>query len=93
MLDGDFSLIVASSDRTQPDHHEHIIPVLDYVCKYTSKASNGTGAMIDLFRDIVSASNPENTSTISVVSKLLTNTAKRDISALLKRLKLKRRKE
>ena len=76
---GDISLIIGTSDPANPSVDD-IIGMEKYVCGYACKGNEPTGATIDLFSDIVSSS--DSTSAMSLCSKLLMETVKRDVSAV-----------
>ena len=79
---GDISLILSKSQPECPDV-EDIIAVETYVSGYACKGNQPTGAVVDLFHDLVrSASEDNGATTKSLVSKLLMDTVNRDITAV-----------
>ena len=79
---GDISLILSKSNPDNPSVNE-ILATEKYITGYACKSSQPTGAVGDLFKDLVNATDEAtNTSVKSVVSKVLMNTVKRDVSAV-----------
>ncbi|KAK3093512.1 hypothetical protein FSP39_016633 [Pinctada imbricata] len=77
---GDISLILSKSDPDNPSVNE-ILATEKYITGYACKGSQPTGALVDLFNDMVHTSNDTNTAK-SLCTKLLMRTVKRDISAV-----------
>ena len=75
---GDISIIISKSEPSNPALNE-IIATEKYVSGYACKGNQPTGAMADLFSDLVHTAD-DNTLAKSVCTKLLMNTVKRDIS-------------
>ena len=75
---GDISLFLSKSDPKNPSLQD-IVATTKYVTGYACKGNEGTGAVADLFSDMVNASG-ENASVQGLCTKLLMNTVKRDIS-------------
>ena len=78
---GDISVILSKSNPSCPDITD-IIPVQDYVSGYACKGNQGTGALIDIFKDITSSADTDTSSVSSLCTKLLMQTVKRDVSGV-----------
>lgn len=79
---GDNSIILSRSNPENPSVDE-IIATAKYVSGYACKGNEPTGALLDLFHDIVNAADePTGAPTKSVCTKLLINTVKLDISSV-----------
>jgi hypothetical protein len=79
---GDISIILSKSSPDNPSVDE-IIATEKYVTGYACKGNEPTGAVAELFQDIInSADNNPNLDTKSACTKLLMNTVKRDISSM-----------
>jgi hypothetical protein len=78
---GDISIILSQSSVENPSVND-IIAVEKYVTGYACKGNEGTGAVTDLFHDVVNNADESLDSGSSLVSKLLMNTVKRDISSV-----------
>jgi hypothetical protein len=79
---GDISLILSKSGPENPSVDE-IIAVEKYITGYACKGIEPTGAIADLFNDMVNCSDENSGSTTkSLCTKLLMGTVKRDISAV-----------
>lgn len=78
---GDVSVILSKGNPQCPSIDD-IIATERYITGYACKGSEGTGAIADLFADMVkSADDPQSTEAKSLVTKLLIHTVKRDVSA------------
>ena len=77
---GDISLILSKSDPKNPSVNE-IIATEKYVSGYACKGNEGTGALVDLYKNMVTEAE-DIESGRSLITKLLMNTVKRDISAV-----------
>ncbi|KAK3104656.1 hypothetical protein FSP39_007268 [Pinctada imbricata] len=77
---GDISLILSKSDPENPSVNE-ILATEKYITGYACKGNQPTGAIADLFNDMVSTSSDCN-SAKSLCTRLLMSTVKRDISAV-----------
>jgi hypothetical protein len=79
---GDVSLIISKSDPENPSVEE-ILSVEKYVSGYACKGNQPTGAVVDLFNDLVNCADESTGATAkSICTKLLMQTVKRDISAV-----------
>ena len=78
---GDISIILSKSDPENPSVEE-ILATEKYVSGYACKGNEPTGAVADLFNDIVNAADEDHTSAKSLCTKLLMRTVKRDVSAV-----------
>lgn len=79
---GDISLIVSKSDEDNPSVDD-ILATEKYVCGYACKGNQPTGAVVDLFNDLVNCADETTGATAkSLCTKLLIGTVKRDISAV-----------
>ena len=79
---GDISLILSKSGPDNPSAQE-ILAVEKYITGYACKGNEPTGAVADLFNDMVSSVDESSGSTTkSLCTKLLMGTIKRDISAV-----------
>ena len=78
---GDLSVILSKSGVKNPSVSE-IIATEVYVTGYSCKGNQGTGALSDLFHDIVNSADDNAGTAKSCVTKMLMNTVKRDISAV-----------
>lgn len=79
---GDISLILSKSDPSNPSVDE-IIATEKYVTGYACKGNEPTGALSDLFSDMVNcADESSGTTGKSLCTKLLMNTVKRDVSSV-----------
>ena len=79
---GDISLIVSKSDVDNPSVDD-ILSTETYVCGYTCKGNQPTGAVVDFFNDLVNSADESTGATAkSLCTKLLIGTVKRDISAV-----------
>ena len=77
---GDISLIVSKSDPANPSI-EGILATEKYVTGYACKGNQPTGAIVDLFQDMVNCADESSGATAkSLCSKLLNGTVKRDVS-------------
>ena len=61
---------------------EEIISVEKYVSGYACKGNRPTGAVLDLFNDLVNCTDESGATANSICTKLLMETVKRDISAV-----------
>ena len=77
---GDVSVILSKSDPQNPSVND-IIATETYITNYACKGGESTGAVVDLFNDLINSTDEE-TSAKSVCTKLLMQTTKRDISAV-----------
>ena len=78
---GDVSLILSNSSPDNPSADD-IIAIIDYICGYACKDSEPTGAVTDLFEDIVNAvdtSDAEQVTGKSICAKMLIKTVGRRI--------------
>lgn len=79
---GDISLILSKSDPSNPSVDE-IIATEKYITGYACKGNEPTGALSDLFSDMVNCADEcSGTTGKSRCTKLLMNTVKRDISSV-----------
>ena len=78
---GDISVIISKSNPDNPSVNE-ILATEKYITGYACKGNEGTGALVDLFRNIVNEADNEIQSGKSIITKLLMNTVKRDVSAV-----------
>ena len=79
---GDISLILSKNGPDNPSVNE-IIATQKYITGYACKGNQPTGAVADLFNDMVNCADESTGATSkSLVSKLLMGTVKRDISAV-----------
>ena len=79
---GDISIIVSKSGPDNPSVDD-IIATEEYITGYACKGGQGTGALVDLFNDMVTSTNEDDNITAkSLCTKLLMQTTKRDISAV-----------
>lgn len=79
---GDISLILSKSDPSNPSVDE-IIATEKYITGYACKGNEPTGALSDLFSDMVNcADESSGTTGKSLCTKLLMNTVKRDVSSV-----------
>lgn len=79
---GDISLILSKSDPSNPSVDE-ILATEKYITGYACKGNQPTGALSDLFSDMVNNSDESSGETSkSLCTKLLMNTVKRDISSV-----------
>ena len=78
---GDISLILSKSNPENPSVNE-ILATEKYVTGYACKGNQPTGALSDLFNDMVNCSNDTSASAKSLCNRLLMNTVKRDISSV-----------
>ncbi|CAC5388042.1 unnamed protein product [Mytilus coruscus] len=79
---GDISLIVSKSNVDNPSVDD-ILATEKYVCGYACKDNQPTGAVVDLFNDLVNCADESTGATAkSLCTKLLIGTVKRDISAV-----------
>ena len=84
------SINIGKSDPTNPSV-EDILGMDKYVCGYACKGNEPSGAMLDLFGDMVHSSEDSGaTNAKSLCSKLLINTVKRDVSAVVSSHELSR---
>jgi hypothetical protein len=72
----DVSLIISKSDPENPSVEE-IISVEKYVSGYTCKRHRPTGAVVDLFNDLVNCTDESGATAKSICTKLLVQTVKR----------------
>ena len=77
---GDISLILSKSGTDNPSVDD-IMATEKYITGYACKGNQPTGAIADLFNDMVNCS-AEDVQAKSLCSKLLMNTVKRDVSAV-----------
>ncbi len=77
---GDISLILSKSGPSTPSVND-IVATEKYITGYACKGNQPTGAVADLFSDMVNSGN-DNQSAKSIVRKLLIGTIKRDVSAV-----------
>ena len=77
----DISLILSKSSPDNPSVQE-ITATEKYITGYACKGNQPTGAVADLFKDVINMSNETASSSKSLVSKLLIGTVKRDVSAI-----------
>ncbi|XP_053372848.1 uncharacterized protein LOC128546392 [Mercenaria mercenaria] len=77
---GDISFILSKSNPENLSVDE-ILATEKYITGYACKGNEPTGAMADLFNDIVNSSDEESATGKSVCRQLLMNTVKRDVSA------------
>lgn len=79
---GDVSLSISKSDPENPSVEE-ILSVEKYVSGYACKENQPTGAVVDLFNDLVNCADESTGATAKAIcTKLLMQTVKRDISAV-----------
>ncbi|XP_064619450.1 uncharacterized protein LOC135482899 [Lineus longissimus] len=78
---GDLSIIVSESQPENPSINE-IIATEKYVSGYACKGNEPTGAVADIFKDMVNSADSAITDAKSLCSKLLMKTVKRDVSAM-----------
>ena len=79
---GDISTILSKSDPKNPSVNE-IMATEVYICGYSSKGTEPTGALSEMFQNLVhSSDDSDGTSAKTICTKLLMNTVKRDISAV-----------
>ena len=79
---GDISLILSRSGPDNPSVVE-IMATEKYVSGYACKGNESTGSLVDLFNDMANAADEAAGATSkSLCTKLLTNTVKRDVSAV-----------
>ena len=86
---GDVSLIISKSDPENPSVEE-ILSVEKYVSGYACKGNRPTGAVVDLFNDLVNCTDESGAAANSICTKLLMQTVKRDISAVQASFELSR---
>ena len=77
---GDLSLILSKSG-TENQSVDHIMATEKYITGYACKGNQPTGAIADLFNDMVSSSDDDRQAR-SLCTKLLMGTVKKDISAV-----------
>ena len=77
---GDISLILSKSGIENPSVDD-IIATEKYITGYACKGNQSTGAIADLFHDVINSTD-DSARAKSVCSKLLMGTVKRDISAV-----------
>jgi hypothetical protein len=81
-VNGDVSLIISKGDPENPSIEE-ILSVEKYMSGYACKGNRPTGAVVDLFNDLVNSADESTDATAkSICTKLLMQTVKRDISAV-----------
>ena len=81
-VNGDVSLIISKGDPENPSIEE-ILSVEKYMSGYACKGNQPTGAVVDLFNDLVNSADESTGATAkSICTKLLMQTVKRDISAV-----------
>ena len=75
---GDISIILS---KISPDNQfvDDKIATKKYVCGYACKGNEPTGAVAEIFIDILSSANDDDASALSVFTKLLMKTVKRYI--------------
>ena len=79
---GDISLILSKSPPENPSVDD-IIATERYITGYACKGNQPTGAMVELFNDMVNSADETVDSTAKpLITKLLMNTIKRDISSM-----------
>lgn len=78
---GDISLILSKSDPENPSVNE-ILATEKYITGYACKGNQPTGAVADLFNDMVNCSTDTSSSAKSICTRLLMNSVKRDISSV-----------
>ena len=78
---GHFSVILSKSGVKNPSMSE-IIASEVYINGYSCKGNQGTGALSDLFHDIVNSADDKAGTVKSCVTKMLMSTGKSDISAV-----------
>lgn len=78
---GDISLILSKSDPENPSVNE-ILATEKYITGYVCKGNQPTGAVADLFNDMVNCSTDTSSSAKSICTRLLMNSVKRDISSV-----------
>lgn len=78
---GDISLILSKSDPENPSVNE-ILATEKYITGYACKGNQPTGAVADLFNDMVNCSTDTTSSAKSICTRLLMNSVKRDISSV-----------
>ena len=79
---GDISLILSQSPPDNPSVND-IIATERYITGYACKGNQPTGAMVELFNDMAnSADETTDNTTKPLITKLLMNTVKRDISSI-----------
>lgn len=79
---GDISIIVSQSNPENPSIRD-IMATERYISGYACKGNMPTGALHDLFKDLVQSTDTNSSATAkSLCTKLLMNTVKRDISAV-----------
>ena len=79
---GDISVILSKSDPNNPSVDE-ILATEKYVTGYACKGNQPTGAVIDLFNDMINCADDSTGATAkSICSKLMIGTVKRDVSSV-----------
>ena len=79
---GDISIIFSKSDPANPSSDE-ILATEKYITVYACKGNQPTGAIADLFQDMVNCADESSGATAkSLCSKLLIGTVKRDVSSV-----------
>ena len=79
---GDISVILSKSDPNNPSV-DAILATEKYVTGYVYKGNQPTGAVIDLFNDMINCADDSTGATAkSICSKLLIRTVKRDVSSV-----------
>ena len=79
---GDISIIVSKSDPKNPSVDE-LMACEKYITGYACKGNKGTGALVDLYGDLVNSNdNSDGADGKTICTKLLMETVKRDISGV-----------
>ncbi len=78
---GDMSIIVNTSDPQCPSVQD-IVAVEKYVSGYACKGNEAIGGSLDLFNDVINATNSLSTTSQALCTKLIMNSIKRDISSI-----------
>jgi signal recognition particle subunit SEC65 len=78
---GDISLILSKSDPKNPSVDE-IMATEKYITGYACKGNQPTGAIADLFSDMVNCADENSATGKSLCTKLLMTTVKRDVSSV-----------
>ena len=77
----EMSLIISKSDPENPSVEE-TLSVEKYVSGYACKGNRPTGAVLDLFNNLVNCTDESGATANSICTKLLMETVKRDSSAV-----------
>ena len=78
---GDISIILSKSNPANPTVAE-IMATEKYVSGYACKGNESTGALVDMFQDILHSTDQQHSSVTNLCTKLLMKTVNHDISAV-----------